>query len=69
MEAPADYEGRVRLHSGLTVKQELTMLNTPGTIDVDCRGELQVILINLSQEVVEIAPDERIAQLVFAYHK
>ena len=68
--ASADtHEGQVRPRSGLAIKQGLTVLNAPGTIDADYRGELQVILINLSQETVEIAPGERIAQLVFASHE
>ena len=69
MEIPAGYEGQVRPRSGLALKQGLTVLNAPGTIDADYRGELQVILINLSQETVEIAPGDRIAQIVFSLHE
>ena len=58
------YEIQVRPRSGLAVKQGLTCLNTPGTIDADYRGEIKVILINLSQEPQIIQPGDRIAQLV-----
>ena len=56
----------MRPRSGLALKHGITVLNTPGTIDADYRGEIGVILINLSQEVFEIQPGDRIAQLVFA---
>ena len=69
IEIPAGYEGQVRPRSGLAIKPGLTILNAPGTIDSDYRGELQVILINLSSDSVEIIPGERIAQLVFARHE
>jgi dUTP pyrophosphatase len=61
---PLGYEIQVRPRSGLAVKQGLTCLNTPGTIDADYRGEIKVILINLSQETQVIQPGDRIAQLV-----
>jgi dUTP pyrophosphatase len=61
---PQGYEIQVRPRSGLAVKQGLTCLNTPGTIDADYRGEIKVILINLSQEPQVIQPGDRIAQLV-----
>ena len=64
VELPMGYEGQVRPRSGLVLKQGLTVLNTPGTIDSDYRGEIKVILINLSGEEQEIKPGERIAQLV-----
>jgi dUTP pyrophosphatase len=64
IELPMGYEGQVRPRSGLALKQGLTVLNTPGTIDSDYRGEIKVILINLSGEEQEIKPGERIAQLV-----
>ena len=64
VELPMGYEGQVRPRSGLALKQGLTVLNTPGTIDSDYRGEIKVILINLSGEEQEIKPGERIAQLV-----
>lgn len=64
LEIPDGYEVQVRPRSGLALKQGLTCLNTPGTIDSDYRGELQVILINLSTELQTIQPGDRIAQLV-----
>jgi len=64
VEIPLGYEIQVRPRSGLAVKQGLTCLNTPGTIDADYRGEIKIILINLSQEPQTIQPGDRIAQLV-----
>lgn len=61
---PAGWEGQVRPRSGLSINKGVTLLNSPGTIDSDYRGELKVILINLGREVVSIEPGERIAQLV-----
>jgi dUTP pyrophosphatase len=66
MEIPEGYECQVRPRSGLALKKGITVLNSPGTIDADYRGEVGVILINLSSENVVIEPSERIAQLVFA---
>lgn len=66
MAIPSGYEGQVRPRSGLAVKKGLTVLNTPGTIDADYRGDVMVILINLGQESVVIERGERIAQLVIA---
>lgn len=66
LEIPESYEAQVRPRSGLAIKQGLTCLNTPGTIDADYRGEVKVILINLSQETQTINSGDRIAQLVFA---
>jgi len=63
---PAGFEGQVRPRSGLAVRHGLTVLNSPGTIDADYRGELQVLLVNLGAESVEIARGMRIAQLVVA---
>ena len=63
---PAGYEGQVRPRSGLAAKHGVTVLNTPGTIDADYRGELKVILINLGDAPFEIRRGERIAQLVVA---
>src|ERR1700722_3181458 len=63
---PPGYEIQVRPRSGLALKNGITVLNTPGTIDADYRGELGVILINHSQEAFEILPKMRIAQLVVA---
>ena len=65
MELPHDFECQVRPRSGLAIKQGITCLNTPGTIDSDYRGEIKVILINLSGEQQVIQPGDRIAQLVF----
>lgn len=66
MEIPAGYEAQVRPRSGLALKNGITVLNSPGTIDADYRGEVGVILINLSNEDFEIQPGDRIAQLIFA---
>ena len=65
MEIPAGYEAQVRPRSGLAIKQGITCLNTPGTIDADYRGEIKVILVNLSGEVQHIRHGDRIAQVVF----
>ena len=64
MEIPEGYEVQVRPRSGLAIKQGITCLNTPGTIDSDYRGEIKIILINLSGEAQSIQPGDRIAQLV-----
>lgn len=64
LEIPEGFEAQVRPRSGLAIKQGITCLNTPGTIDADYRGEIKVILINLSQEVQAIHPGDRIAQLI-----
>lgn len=64
VEIPLGYEIQVRPRSGLAIKQGITCLNTPGTIDADYRGEIKVILINLSNEPQTIQPGDRIAQLV-----
>ena len=63
---PAGFEGQVRPRSGLAVKHGLTVLNAPGTIDADYRGEIQVLLVNLGGEAVSIARGMRVAQLVIA---
>ena len=63
---PSSFEGQVRPRSGLAAKSGLTVLNAPGTIDSDYRGEVQVLLVNLSAAPVTLAPLERIAQLVIA---
>jgi len=62
---PENWEAQIRPRSGLAIKQGLTCLNTPGTIDADYRGEIKVILINLSNEVQVISDGDRIAQMVF----
>lgn len=64
IELPDGYEAQVRPRSGLAIKQGITCLNTPGTIDADYRGEIKVILINLSDEVQTINNGDRIAQMV-----
>ncbi len=64
IELPAGYEAQVRPRSGLAIKQGITCLNTPGTIDADYRGEIKIILINLSADAQVIQPGDRIAQLV-----
>ena len=69
VELPAGYEMQVRPRSGLAAKHGVTVLNSPGTVDADYRGEVRVILVNLSNEPFEIAPGERIAQLVIARHE
>lgn len=66
MEIPEGYEAQIRPRSGLAIKQGITCLNTPGTIDSDYRGELKVILINLSDTVQVINHADRIAQIVIA---
>ena len=69
IEIPQGYEGQVRPRSGLAAKHGVTVLNTPGTIDADYRGEIRVIMVNLSSQAFEIQPGERIAQMVFAKHE
>ena len=66
---PKGYEAQVRPRSGLAIKHGITVLNTPGTVDADYRGEVCVILVNLSQDPFEIVPGERIAQMVIARHE
>ncbi len=69
IELPVGYEAQVRPRSGLAAKKGITVLNSPGTIDADYRGELGVILINLSNEAFVVENGERIAQLVIAKHE
>lgn len=66
---PAGYEAQVRPRSGLALKRGITVLNSPGTIDADYRGEVGVLLINLSQEDFVVNDGERIAQMVIARHE
>ena len=66
---PPGYEAQVRPRSGLAAKHGITVLNSPGTVDADYRGELKTILVNLSREPFEIVPGERIAQMVIARHE
>ncbi len=69
MALPEGYEAQVRPRSGLAIKKGVTVLNSPGTVDADYRGEVCVILINLSQETFVINDGERIAQMVIARHE
>lgn len=69
VELPEGYEMQVRPRSGLASKHGITVLNSPGTIDADYRGEIRIILVNLSSEAFTIEPGERIAQLVVARHE
>ena len=66
---PVGYEAQIRPRSGLALKHGITVLNTPGTVDADYRGEVMVLLINLSQEDFIINAGERIAQMVVARHE
>ena len=66
LEIPQGYEAQIRPRSGLAIKQGITCLNSPGTIDADYRGEIQVILINLSNQTQTINHGDRIAQMVFS---
>jgi dUTP pyrophosphatase len=69
IELPIGYEAQVRPRSGLAFKKGITVLNSPGTVDADYRGEIGVILVNLSQETFVIENGERIAQLIIAKHE
>lgn len=69
IELPQGYEAQIRPRSGLALKKGITVLNTPGTIDADYRGEIGVILINLSEEPFVIESGERICQMVIARHE
>lgn len=69
IELPAGFEAQVRPRSGLAFKKGITVLNSPGTIDADYRGEVGVILVNLSNEDFEIQNGERVAQMVIARHE
>ena len=64
IELPEGYEAQIRPRSGLAIKQGITCLNSPGTIDADYRGEIKIILINLSQQEQVIQPGDRIAQII-----
>lgn len=66
---PVGYEAQVRPRSGLALKKGITVLNTPGTIDADYRGEIGVVLINLSQDDFVVEDGERIAQMIIARHE
>ena len=69
MELPEGYEAQIRPRSGLALKHGLTLLNSPGTIDADYRGEIKVLLVNLSNEPFTVNHGERIAQMVIAKHE
>ena len=69
IELPIGYEAQVRPRSGLAAKKGVTVLNSPGTIDADYRGEIGVILVNLSNEAFTVENGERIAQLIIAKHE
>lgn len=69
IELPKGYEAQVRPRSGLAIKKGITVLNTPGTIDADYRGEICVILINLSQDDFVVENGERICQMIIASHE
>jgi dUTP pyrophosphatase len=69
IELPKGYEAQIRPRSGLAAKHGITVLNSPGTIDADYRGEIMVLLINLSNEYFSVKPGMRIAQMVIARHE
>lgn len=69
MALPAGYEAQIRPRSGLALKHGISVLNTPGTIDADYRGEIMVLLVNFSQEDFTVNAGERIAQMVIARHE
>ncbi len=69
LELPEGYEAQIRPRSGLALKHGITVLNTPGTIDADYRGEIGVILVNLSSESFIVVPGERICQMVISRHE
>lgn len=69
IELPIGYEAQVRPRSGLAAKKGVTVLNSPGTVDADYRGEIGVILVNLSNEIFVVENGERIAQLIIAKHE
>ena len=68
IELPIGYEAQVRPRSGLSIKKGITVLNSPGTVDADYRGEVKVVLVNLSNEAFIIEDGERVAQMVIAEH-
>jgi len=70
IELPAGYEAQIRPRSGLAYKNGITVLNSPGTIDADYRGEIKVLLVNLSDDSYTVSPGDRIAQMIIAsYHQ
>lgn len=68
IELPAGYEAQIRPRSGLAVKHGISVLNSPGTIDADYRGEIRVVLVNLSNDAFQINHGERICQMIVAAH-
>jgi dUTP pyrophosphatase len=69
IELPVGYEAQIRPRSGMALKKGISLVNTPGTIDADYRGEIKLIVINLSQEQVVIEDGERVAQMIIARHE
>jgi dUTP pyrophosphatase len=69
IELPAGYEAQIRPRSGMALKHGISVLNTPGTIDADYRGEIGVIVVNLSQQAYTIQPGERICQMIISKHE
>ena len=69
IELPEGYEAQIRPRSGLAVKKGISLVNTPGTIDADYRGEIKIILVNLSKDEFTVNDGERIAQMVIARHE
>ena len=69
IELPLGYEAQIRPRSGLSIKKGLTLVNSPGTIDSDYRGEIKIIMINLSPDTQTVQPGERIAQMVLAKYE
>lgn len=69
IEIPVGFEAQVRPRSGMAIKHGITVINSPGTIDADYRGEIKVGLVNISNEAYTIKPGERIAQMVFSKHE
>lgn len=69
IELPLGYEAQIRPRSGLSIKKGLTLVNSPGTIDSDYRGEIKIIMINLSPDTQSVQPGERIAQMVIAKYE
>ncbi|HYK75491.1 MAG TPA: dUTP diphosphatase [Daejeonella sp.] len=69
MELPQGHEAQIRPRSGLALKHGITILNSPGTIDADYRGEIKILLINFSNQDFEIKPGDRIAQMIIAKHE
>lgn len=69
IELPEGYEAQIRPRSGLAFKHGITVLNSPGTIDADYRGEIKILLVNLSNDIFKIEDGERVAQMVIAKHE